>query len=46
MITLECAWCETELAIEDLDATSLECAECCVSVELAPDLPLPVSAAA
>jgi hypothetical protein len=46
MITFECAWCDTELAIEDVDATSIECPACCVSVELAPDLPLLISAAA
>jgi hypothetical protein len=46
MITLECAWCEAELTIEGLDATSVDCPECSVSVELAPDAEttLPIAA--
>lgn len=39
MITLECAWCETELRLESLDATSVECADCRISVEIAPNVP-------
>ena len=47
MITFECAWCEGELAIESLDADRVECPECGVSVDLAPDVPtLPVLVAA
>jgi hypothetical protein len=46
MITLECAWCEAELTIDGLDATSVECPECSVSVEFAPDVPTVLPAAA
>jgi hypothetical protein len=46
MITLECAWCEAELTIDGLDATSVECPDCSVSVDFAPDVPttLPIAA--
>jgi hypothetical protein len=37
MITIECAWCEAELAMDGLDATSVDCPDCLVSIELAPD---------
>jgi hypothetical protein len=37
MITIECSWCEDELALADLDATSIECADCRIVVEIAPD---------
>ena len=37
MITIECAWCESELALESLDAASVDCAECRVTIELAAD---------
>jgi hypothetical protein len=46
MITLECAWCDAELTIEGLDATSVECPECSVSVEFAPDAASDLPAAA
>jgi hypothetical protein len=46
MITLECAWCEAELTIDGLDATSVECPECSVGVEFAPDVPTVLPAAA
>jgi hypothetical protein len=47
MITFECAWCEGEMVLESLDADRVECAECAVSVDIAPDAPtLPVLAAA
>ena len=45
MITLECAWCDAELAVADLDATSIECADCRIVVEIAPD-PEPLALAA
>lgn len=46
MITLECPWCEGDVTIAGLDATSVECPECSISVELAPDeiRSLPVAA--
>jgi len=37
MITLECAWCDAELAIDNLDAMTIECADCRIVVEIAPD---------
>jgi hypothetical protein len=37
MITIECSWCDAELALDDLDATSVECADCWIVVEFAPD---------
>ena len=48
MITFECAWCEGEMAMESLDADCVECPDCAISVELAPDvttLPLVLVAA-
>ena len=37
MITIECSWCDAELAIDELDATGVECADCRIVVEFAPD---------
>ena len=37
MITFECAWCEGEMAMESLDADRVECLDCAVTVEIAPD---------
>jgi hypothetical protein len=37
MITIECTWCEAELALDSLDATSVDCADCRVTVEIAAD---------
>ena len=45
MITIECAWCDAELALETLDTSSVDCRECLVSVEIAPD-PEPIAIAA
>ena len=45
MITIECTWCDAELALESLNALSVECRECQVSVEIAPD-PEPIAIAA
>jgi hypothetical protein len=46
MIFIECAWCETDVAIGGLDATSVDCPDCNVTVELATDDPLTISIAA
>ncbi len=46
MIFIECAWCETEVAMDGLDATSVECPDCNVTVEIAKDAPLTISIAA
>ena len=45
MITLECAWCDAEVAMESLDTGRVDCPECLVSVEIAPD-PVELAAAA
>ena len=37
MITIECSWCDTDLVLESLDATSVDCPECRVTVEIASD---------
>jgi hypothetical protein len=37
MITFECAWCEGEMELESLDADRVECVDCNISVEIAPD---------
>ena len=37
MIIIECSWCDGQVALASLDATSVECHECLVSVEIAPD---------
>jgi hypothetical protein len=46
MIYIECAWCETDVAVDGLDATSVECPDCNVTVDFAPDTnqTLPVAA--
>lgn len=45
MITIECSWCDADLTLERIDATSVECPDCLVSVEFAPD-PEPLALAA
>ena len=37
MITIECTWCEADLALESLDATSVDCADCRITVDIATD---------
>jgi hypothetical protein len=37
MILIECPWCDGDVALESLDASSVDCPDCLVSVELAPD---------
>lgn len=37
MITIDCTWCDTELLLDSLDAASVDCANCRVTVEIAPD---------
>lgn len=46
MIFIECAWCENEVTLDGLDATSVECPDCNVAVELAQDTPNTISIAA
>jgi len=38
MITFECAWCDGEMVLESLDADRVECPDCAISVEIAPDV--------
>jgi hypothetical protein len=45
MILIECAWCDGELVVAGLDATSVECADCRIVVEIAAD-PEPIALAA
>jgi hypothetical protein len=45
MIIIECPWCDAELALETLVETSVECPDCRVTVDLAPD-PAPIAVAA
>jgi hypothetical protein len=45
MIIIECSWCDADLAIESLDAASVDCPECRVTIEIAAD-PAPVAIAA
>jgi hypothetical protein len=45
MITIECSWCEADLVLDRIDATTVECPDCRIVVELAPD-PEPLAVAA
>lgn len=45
MITIECTWCDAELALDGLEATSVDCPDCRITVEIAPD-PEPLAIAA
>jgi Zn finger protein HypA/HybF involved in hydrogenase expression len=37
MITIECTRCDAELALETLVETSVDCPDCRIRVEIAPD---------
>lgn len=37
MIFIDCPWCETELALDRLDATSVDCPDCRVEIDFAAD---------
>lgn len=37
MIHIDCTWCEADLILASLDASSVDCPDCRVSVEIAPD---------
>jgi hypothetical protein len=45
MITIECTWCDADLSLDSLDATSVDCPDCRITVDLATD-PEPVAIAA
>jgi predicted RNA-binding Zn-ribbon protein involved in translation (DUF1610 family) len=46
MIYIDCSWCDGELALESIDATSVDCPDCGVTVDIAPDetTSLPIAA--
>ena len=46
MIIIECSCCDGELALEAIDAMSVDCPDCGVSLDIAPDdsTRLPVAA--
>ena len=46
MIIIECSWCDAELALETLVETSVDCPDCRVTIDIAPDLEPTVAAAA
>lgn len=37
MIHIECSWCDADVVLTELDAPSVECANCSISVEFVPD---------
>ena len=37
MIIIECAWCDGELALEAIDAMSVDCPDCGIGLDIAPD---------
>ena len=37
MITIECPWCDGKLTLESVAATTMDCPDCRVSVEIAAD---------
>lgn len=37
MIFIECSWCDAELVVASLDAPSVDCPVCRVSVEFSPE---------
>jgi len=45
MITIECSWCDADLTLDSLDATSVDCPECRTTVDIADD-PEPLALAA
>ena len=37
MILIECSWCEADLVLASLDAPSVDCPDCRITVDIAPD---------
>jgi hypothetical protein len=37
MITIECTWCDAELALETLVETSVDCPDCRITIDIATD---------
>ena len=45
MITIECTWCDAELVLDGLDAESVDCPDCRITVDIASDLePIAIAA--
>jgi hypothetical protein len=45
MITIECTWCDADLALDSLETSSVDCPDCRITVDIAPD-PEPIAIAA
>ena len=45
MITIECTWCDADLALDSLNASTVECPDCRITVDIAMD-PEPIAIAA
>jgi hypothetical protein len=45
MNIIECPWCDAELALATLVETSVDCPDCRITVDFAPD-PAPIAVAA
>lgn len=45
MITIECTWCDADLTLDSLDAASVDCPDCRITVEIVTD-PEPIAIAA
>ena len=37
MITIECTWCDAELALETLVEMRVDCPDCRITIDIAPD---------
>jgi hypothetical protein len=37
MITIECSWCDAELLLDGLDAATVDCPDCRITLEIAAD---------
>ena len=37
MITIDCTWCDAELVLDSLDAASVDCPDCRITVDIATD---------
>ena len=46
MIIIECSWCDGELALEAIDAVSVDCPNCGISLDIAQDDSIQLPAAA
>ena len=37
MIHIECSWCEADVVLAALDAPTVDCPDCRITVDIAPD---------